>query len=499
MPTRHPDSPIRALIVDLNNFSRYPTMAVGYLAAALRQAGMAVEVLSPLAHGVPGIAREPEETPLMDLGRRANYLLAQAPGEPLRKLRRQVEHLRGRRERRRLDDISRLFLARGTDRCDIVLVSAYLMYDGVCEAIGRACREAGIPMIVGGSYFADAEVAGSWLSIPGLTALIGGEVELEIAEIVEAAVDGADLSGFAGVWLPGGRGRHRPPLADLDRVAFPDYSDFPWHRYPHRIVPMLSGRGCGWGACTFCSDVTSSAGRTFRSRSPDNVLEELGVQSHRHDARAFVFTDLKLNSDPGMWRALVDGIPARVPHAQWIAAVHVGAAGDHGLDAPTLAAARRAGAVRLTTGLESGSQRILDRWAKGTDLDVTSRFLHDAAAAGISVRVTMIHGAPGETAEDVLASARYLEVHARLIDRVNINRFQLMLGTTFMRRHDERPERYPSVIVRDRQPRLAQAEHELTDAYDPAYVRATQRLLGAVHAINRRPLTGEAGPFEGVM
>ena len=37
MPTRHPDSPIRALIVDLNNFSRYPTMAVGYLAAALRR------------------------------------------------------------------------------------------------------------------------------------------------------------------------------------------------------------------------------------------------------------------------------------------------------------------------------------------------------------------------------------------------------------------------------------------------------------------------------
>ncbi len=456
-------------------------------------------MLSPLAHGVPGVAREPEETLLVDLGRRVNYLLAQAPGEPVRALRRGVEHLRGRRERRRLDDISRLFLAHGTGRYDVVLVSAYLMYDGVCEAIGRACRDAGIPMIVGGSYFADSEVAGSWLSIPGLTALIGGEVELEIAAIVQAVVEGDELAGFAGVWLPGGRGRPRPPLADLDLVAFPDYSDFPWHRYPHRIVPVLSGRGCGWGACTFCSDITSSAGRTFRTRSPDNVLEELAFQSRRHDARAFVFTDLKLNSAPAMWHALIDGMPSSVPGAQWIAAIHVGAQGDHGLDAATLTAARRAGAVRLTTGLESGSQRVLDRWAKGTDLQVTSRFLHDADAAGISVRVTMIHGAPGETAADVLASARYLEDHARLIDRVNINRFQLMLGTTFMRRHDERPERHPSIIVRDRNPRIAQADHELTDAYDPAYVRATQRLLGAVHAINRRPLPGEASPFEGVM
>ena len=31
---------MRVLIVDLNNFARYPTVAVGYLVAILRQAGM---------------------------------------------------------------------------------------------------------------------------------------------------------------------------------------------------------------------------------------------------------------------------------------------------------------------------------------------------------------------------------------------------------------------------------------------------------------------------
>ena len=59
-----------------------------------------------------------------------------------------------------------------------------------------------------------------------------------------------------------------PPLADLDRLPFPDYSQFPWSKYPNIIVPMITGRGCGWGVCTFCSDVTSTAGRRFRSRSP---------------------------------------------------------------------------------------------------------------------------------------------------------------------------------------------------------------------------------------
>ena len=49
---------MRVLIVDLNNFAMYPTISVGYLTAILRRAEIEVEVLSPLAHGVPGVARE---------------------------------------------------------------------------------------------------------------------------------------------------------------------------------------------------------------------------------------------------------------------------------------------------------------------------------------------------------------------------------------------------------------------------------------------------------
>jgi hypothetical protein len=37
----------KALLVDLNNFGRYPTLAIGYLVASLRAADYDVEVLSP--------------------------------------------------------------------------------------------------------------------------------------------------------------------------------------------------------------------------------------------------------------------------------------------------------------------------------------------------------------------------------------------------------------------------------------------------------------------
>jgi anaerobic magnesium-protoporphyrin IX monomethyl ester cyclase len=147
-------------------------------------------------------------------------------------------------------------------------------------------------------------------------------------------------------------------------LPFPDYSDFPWSRYPNRIVPLITGRGCGWGACTFCSDVTSTVGRSFRSRSAANVLAEIAEQSKRYATRLFAFTDLKMNSNLDVWDALLERFAHCAPGAQWIGAVHVGTRQPNGLGPEELKAARAAGMVRLTTGLESGSQRVLDRMAR---------------------------------------------------------------------------------------------------------------------------------------
>ena len=57
----------RILLVDLNNFARYPSLAVGYLAASLRKAGAQVQVFAPLMVGVQGVQREvtrPAEAPV---------------------------------------------------------------------------------------------------------------------------------------------------------------------------------------------------------------------------------------------------------------------------------------------------------------------------------------------------------------------------------------------------------------------------------------------------
>jgi radical SAM superfamily enzyme YgiQ (UPF0313 family) len=496
--------PRRVLIADLNNFSRYPTVAIGYLVAVLRRAGMEVEVFSPLQSGVTGVARETPPGPLGLLRERLAYRSAVSNNAIVRGARDWLAKRSAPDLARQAEGVAAAFGKRlDAFRPDAVLVSTYLMYQPLCRRMASACKARGVPVLIGGPYFHAAEVAADWIDIDGVSGIVGGEVEHRLPEIVEAMVAGKNLSRVPGIWTRGSDGRATwtppTPLDDLDRLPFPDYGDFPWERYPNRIVPIITGRGCGWGACTFCSDITSTAGRTFRTRSPQNVLAEIEAQYRDHGTRLFAFVDLKLNSSPPMWDALLDRFQTVAPGAQWIAAVHVAADGQDGLNSERIRAAAAAGMVRLTTGLESGSQRVLDKMAKGTDLAMTSRVLRDARAAGISVRTTMIVGYPGEEAADVAASAQFVEQHADCIERVTVNRFQIMTGTHVHRAIERHPERFATVTGVRSNPRLAQLQHHYAPSGGRGYRREAYGLLRAAHRINRRPLMARAREFEGVM
>jgi anaerobic magnesium-protoporphyrin IX monomethyl ester cyclase len=494
----------KVLLVDLNNFARYPSLPIGYLAAVLRRSGAMVSVFAPLMVGVRGVSREPRAHRFSLLGAKLNYRAATSGNELIRRwrdrwaLQRRSEISSHRKQvvaafRQRLND----------ERPDIVLVSTYLMYRDVCEALCALCEEAGVRIVVGGPYFTQPEVIADWIGMRGLSALVAGEVELQLPAILDTLRAGGDAAAHEGVLVAGDDGRPKgrvaSPLKELDAVPFPDYSDFPWSAYPNRIVPVITGRGCSWGACTFCSDITSTAGRTYRSRSVGNVLDELTQHHRRLDVSRFVFTDLKLNSNVLMWRAIIAGIQETAPGAKWIGAVHAGTEADNGLTDADLREAARSGCTRLTTGLETGSQRVADLMKKGTRQEGIAAFLDSAARADISCRCTMILGYPGETAEDVHASADFLAAHRRTIERVSLNRLQVITGTTLHRALIRKPERFGSFRIVHEDPAMALASHRDDLAGTEAHRKAVMRLLTEVHRINERPLSPRAREFDGVM
>ncbi len=403
-------APCKALIVDLNIFANFPTLAIGLLVASLRNSGIHASVVTPLAFDAPAAEREWQETVLDHWKRRLH-----------------LADLRGTRELRNLARLARLKWLERPDRIvvreveraldgrpDVLLLSAYLLHFNSIRIIASAARKRGIPVLLGGPMFNLHHVSESWRQIEGITAVVGAEADRSIGDLVKAVVSGGDLLAFPGIVLPDGRrSPSASPLRSLDDTPMPDFRDFPWDRYPARIVPIITGRGCQWDKCSFCSDIISVSGRTFRTRSVESVLLEMQEQARRHSSTNFLFLDLKLNSWPEMIRGIARGIGKYVQGAEWIGSVHVDQRSDNGLSRGDIETAVEGGMRRVSFGLESGSQTLLDAMRKGCTVERNSQFLHDAHAAGLSVRCTMFKGYPGEPADDMAATADFLDKHAR--------------------------------------------------------------------------------------
>ena len=77
-------------------------------------------------------------------------------------------------------------------------------------------------------------------------------------------------------------------------------------------------------------------------------------------------------------------------------------------------------------GLESGSQRVLDLYNKGTNVENNKRILKDAHDAGIFNFVSVIVGFPKETEEDAEKTVEFLTENIDNIDIIAANNFLLL-------------------------------------------------------------------------
>lgn len=485
-----------ALIIDLNNFARYPTLAIGSLVAPLRAVGVEVTVLSPLTVGAPRITREKQENWAEHVKRRINFAthpLMQKLHEPLRKTHAQWQSSPHKPTLKMVADWLE------THDLDVILLSAYLDHYPSVKAIAQLGRVHGIPVLLGGPAFSTKDTIKAWLGLEGVSAVFAGEADLAIGELVHDAVQGKDLGNIPGTFVNYRNGADiAPPLQNLDRLLIPDFSDFDWAAYPHRIIPLMTGRGCSWGACTFCSDVSTSNGRTYRSRSLESVLHELKVQSVRYQSKDFIFLDLKLNSNPEVWHGLIKNFQKVIPGGRWIGTVHVGQ-GENGLDYDTLRAAKEAGLTRISFGLESGSEKLTRRMGKGTRVNSNQRFVRDAHRAGLSVRCSMMLGYPGESPQDLQLTRDFLDQHLEDFDRVRPARFKAIPGTRFEKLYHHRPGRFKGIELIEWDHQYARAVYEYKDAVGAEYRKAKREILGLIHQINRKPLRDGAVQFDGLM
>lgn len=225
-----------------------------------------------------------------------------------------------------------------------------------------------------------------------------GESEETFAEILERVQKREPLEGIAGTaYRKGGLpvlGAERANITQLDGLESP-HEHFATH-----IV--MTSRGCPW-QCTFCGAETSW-GRGFRGQSIPYVLDSLGAALERLPVRMIQIKDDTFTANKKRALEISRGIRERKLNFLWSCDTRVDV-----LTEELLREMRLAGCQRLSLGVESGSQRILDAIHKKITVDEIVEAAEMAKAVGIRVRFYMMLGNRGETAESFRESLAFLE------------------------------------------------------------------------------------------
>jgi len=205
-------------------------------------------------------------------------------------------------------------------------------------------------------------------------------------------------------------------LADPAQINFsPDFSFARLGEYfsPQLVLPLGSSRGCYWQNCLFCPEAAAPV-HPFATLDPNQLPQLMRKLATTYGCSTFQLTD---NAIPVPSLKVLAADPETLAGLGWFGFVRFEAALE---DADFVAQLARSGCRMLQLGLESGSQKVLDRLGKGITLARVTRVLANLAAAGIASFVYIMLGTPDETQADAELTLAFLQQHATEIGFLNL-------------------------------------------------------------------------------
>jgi len=245
---------------------------------------------------------------------------------------------------------------------------------------------------------------------PAVDAVVLGEGEATLPELLEARAAGAPPDGVAGIaYREDGkavRSSPRAPIADLDLL--PPFGAEAGATigvdYRRQLEFVITSRGCP-ASCLFCSSPLFW-GRGVRFRSPASVVREIRTLKERYGLIYFSFRDDTFTADRGRVLEICRLLQEERLHILWNCQSRVTA-----VDQEMLVAMKRAGCECIQFGVESGSPEMLKALGKRIVPADVERAAEAVRRVGINLSVYLITGIPGEGEAD-------LQQTVRLIDRI---------------------------------------------------------------------------------
>jgi anaerobic magnesium-protoporphyrin IX monomethyl ester cyclase len=246
------------------------------------------------------------------------------------------------------------------------------------------------------------------LNDTGASAIVRGEGEQTFLEFCQ----GKDLGTIEGLAF---RDEEEKLVITKDRELFPDINKFPYpayHLLPNLkeyrsrsrkmpFAPIFTSRGCPF-RCTFCN--ANIFGKTFRARSPKNVIGEIDMLVKKFGVRQIDIIDDNFSEDVPRAEKIIDLIISR----NYNIAINF----QNGLRADRLTKElvhkmKLAGVYKLGIGIESANARIRNKIKKGLDLKHVENAIKWCREEGIITIGFFMLGFPDDTEETLQETIDY--------------------------------------------------------------------------------------------
>ncbi|WP_322777982.1 B12-binding domain-containing radical SAM protein [Frankia sp. Cas4] len=248
-------------------------------------------------------------------------------------------------------------------------------------------------------------------------ALVLGEGETRVVELLKDKRYRSTLPGV--MWLDpvmkmpvtgGGPGRGHHLAPDIDSLPFVDrtfLTDDPYRAGDGRLeANMVGARGCPYD-CSFCgAAVSANPEITIRTRTPENIIEEMRELDQRYGVTAFRFVDdLFLGYERFIRTCMAAFTQAGIGRRYvWDATGRINIL--HRMSDDMVELLKLNGCREVALGIESGSGRLLRYMGKRITPDMTRSVVRRLTERGISVKGYFILGFPTETREELSETVR---------------------------------------------------------------------------------------------
>jgi radical SAM superfamily enzyme YgiQ (UPF0313 family) len=242
-----------------------------------------------------------------------------------------------------------------------------------------------------------------------------GEGEYPLYYLIEALKEGTDLKKVPSLvyrkknnteWTEKYTG-----CPDLNEYPFADHTEYfetlkqvtPGNMPV--LIPIWGSRSCPWNKCKFC---VVNEEYTYRTRSPENILEEIEYQVQNHGVDHIVFVDSEFAGNKKRFKTLLKLL---VQSAEKRGAPYhfFAEASPVFIDAEAAALMQRASFDLIQTGFEAMTDSLLEKIQKRQKFAYNIQILKLGNQYDINIKGNVMKGIPPETRDDVLESCENLK------------------------------------------------------------------------------------------